>query len=99
MEAVVNASTAGINASVSFATPDLWQLLIIGVVLIVLAVLLLWFLKNFIVNSVLGIVALVALSFLGLPVQLSIVNVIICGVLGLIGVGAIAILAMFGIHF
>ncbi|MBI5229010.1 pro-sigmaK processing inhibitor BofA family protein [Candidatus Micrarchaeota archaeon] len=71
--------------------------LVLGIVLVVLAVLLLWLLRRFIINSVLGIAALVALEVFGIHISLSASNIIIVAVLGLLGVGLLALLSLLGV--
>ncbi|MEW5955268.1 MAG: hypothetical protein AB1626_01880 [Candidatus Micrarchaeota archaeon] len=80
-------------------TPPLggWESLLIAVILIVIAVLVFWRLKNFIINSVLGIVALFVLKLLGLQVAISIVNIVLVGLLGLLGLALIILLGLLGV--
>ena len=73
-----------------------WESILIAVILIVTAGLLVWKLKNFIVNSILGVVALLVLKLLGLQVALSLINIILVGLLGLLGLGLIIILGLLG---
>lgn len=74
---------------------------ILGVILILLAVWLLFSLKNFLINSVLGIAALLVINFLGassgVNVPINLLTVLICGILGLAGAGLILLLYFFGI--
>ena len=74
-----------------------WESLLIAVILIVIAVLVVWKLKNFIVNSILGVIALFILKLLGLQVALSLINIILVGLLGLLGLGLIIILGLLGV--
>lgn len=75
-----------------------------ALVLIVIAILLLVMLKNFLVNAVVGVVALLGLSIVAdyakypaLKISITIVTVIISGLLGLAGVGLLIILKLLGI--
>ncbi|MFH0954732.1 MAG: hypothetical protein V1777_01360 [Candidatus Micrarchaeota archaeon] len=72
-------------------------ILIFGIVLVIAAVLILYFLKQFLVNSILGVVAWVILNFvfnIHLPFWLS----LIVGVIfGLAGIGVLLVLRFLGI--
>ncbi len=78
-------------------------LLLFAVLAIAASVLIFRVLKNFLVNSVLGVAALLAINFLGasggFALELSIANVVVAGVLGLAGVGMLVILKILGISF
>ena len=86
--------------AVVLAVPT-WAWLIIGIILIALAVAVIKFLKNFIVNSALGIAVLLLVNYFGkgfgLDVPINFLTVVICGVLGLAGAGLLLLLAYFGI--
>ena len=60
-------------------------------------------LKNFLVNSALGVLALLAINFLGasqgFTLEISVANILVAGVLGLAGVGALVLLKLVGISF
>ncbi len=89
-----------VGASAALAMPN-WIFLAGGVLLIILAIAVVFFLKNFLANSVFGIAALLVINYFGtasginLPINL--ITVIICGVLGLAGAGLILLLYFFGI--
>jgi pro-sigmaK processing inhibitor BofA len=76
---------------------------ILGILLIVGAVLILRFLKNVLVNAVLGVIALIAINLgsqaanLGLTIPLTAVTVVISAVLGLAGVGILILLKVLGV--
>jgi len=69
-----------------------------AVVLIVIAIVVLFLFKRFLVNTVLGVIALLLINFFGKPygleLPLSIINVIITGIFGLAGVGALLLLKL-----
>ncbi len=92
---MVNAS---IGANVFGLSPET-NALAIGVILIVIAVLVLWKLRHFIINSLLGIIALFLLQFAGINIPINVVTVIVAAVLGLIGVGLLVILTVLGFSF
>ncbi len=80
------------------------EALLFGLVLIVLAVLVLKFLKNFLINSVLGVAALLVIQILAdaanypaIKVPITAVTVILSGIFGLAGVGLLIILKLLGI--
>lgn len=79
----------------------MWLAVLVGVGLIVAAVLIILFLKNFLVNAVLGVAALVLLNLFGAPyglkIGINLVSVLASALLGLAGVGALIILALLGI--
>jgi len=82
------------------ATPG-WVFLAGGIALIVLAVAVVFILKNFLANSVLGIAALLVINYFGtasgVNIPINALTVVICGVLGLAGAGLILLLYFFGI--
>jgi len=89
-----------VDAAAAFAIPS-WGFLVGGIVLVILAIVVVFFLKNFLANSVFGIAALLVINYFGtasginLPINL--LTVVICGVLGLAGAGLILLLYFFGI--
>jgi len=76
---------------------------ILGILLIVGAVLILRFLKNVLVNAVLGVIALIVINLgsqaanLGLTIPLTAVTVVVSAVLGLAGVGILILLKVLGV--
>ncbi|MBI4406292.1 pro-sigmaK processing inhibitor BofA family protein [Candidatus Micrarchaeota archaeon] len=92
---MVNAS-AGVSA---FGLSPEANAGIIGLLLIVIAVLVLWRLRHFIINSLLGIIALFLLQFVGIDISINVVTIIVAAVLGLIGVGLLVILSVLGFSF
>ncbi len=75
-----------------------WLIALVAVGLVVAAILILWFLRKFIVNSILGLIALVVLNVLGFQIPINLVSIVVCGLLGLFGVGVLLLLSLFGIH-
>lgn len=79
-----------------------WQAALVGVGLIAVTVLIIMFLKKFLVNAVLGVTALVLLNIFGAPyglkIGINLVTVLASALLGLAGVGALIILALLGIR-
>lgn len=86
-------ANAGFQVSTGFNN------IVIGLLLIAVAVLVLWKLRNFIVNSALGVIALFLLGFIGITVPVNLVTIIIAGVLGLVGVGLMVLLVVLGFRF
>ena len=86
---------------IAFSIPW-WLLAVAALVLIVLAVVIIMFLKNLLVNTVLGVLALLAVNFFGSPyglkIEINFLTVVVSAILGLAGVGALIILALLGIH-
>ncbi|MFA6049530.1 MAG: pro-sigmaK processing inhibitor BofA family protein [Candidatus Micrarchaeia archaeon] len=68
---------------------------------IVITVLLLKFAKNFLANSAIGVLALLAINFLGVGsgfhLAVSIPNMVVAGLFGLAGVGILVVLKVLGI--
>ncbi|MBI4360156.1 pro-sigmaK processing inhibitor BofA family protein [Candidatus Micrarchaeota archaeon] len=78
--------------------------ILLAVGLIILAIIVVKLLKNFLANSVMGVIALLVISYLadvtgyaGIKVPITIVTVIISGILGLAGVGLLIVLKLLGI--
>ncbi len=69
---------------------------IVGIVLLVLAVLVILKLKDFVINSFLGLIALFLLNLIGIAVPINLVSIVISGLLGLAGVGILVVLFFFG---
>jgi hypothetical protein len=72
-------------------------LLVLAVVLIAVTVVLLLLLKKFVVNAVLGVVALFVLNLVGIKISLSLVNIVLCAILGPLGIGLLVLLSFLGI--
>ena len=72
------------------------KILILGVILIGITLLIMYFFKHFIVNSIIGIIGLFILTFIGVKLPF-IVTLIITAIFGLAGLGTILILKFFGI--
>lgn len=74
-----------------------WQILVIGIVLIIVAVAIFTFIKKIIVNSVLGVVAWAILVFV-FKVELQFVPTFVISVIfGLAGIGVILVLKFLNI--
>lgn len=72
-----------------------------GVVLIMLAFVVIKFLKKILFNTVLGVLALIIINYFGTPfgvkIGLNFITVIVSALLGLAGVGLLILLSLFGI--
>ncbi|MFH0713613.1 MAG: pro-sigmaK processing inhibitor BofA family protein [Candidatus Micrarchaeota archaeon] len=75
------------------------QAIIVGLLLVLVAILVLWKMRKFIVNSILGVIALFLLQFAGITIPINIITIIVAGVLGLIGVGIMVLLIVLGFTF
>lgn len=64
---------------------------------LLVAVVLIFIFRKFIVNSILGVLALLALNYLGVKIAVNVLTVIICGLLGLAGVGLLLVLKLLGV--
>lgn len=73
--------------------------IIVGLLLLVIAIVVLWKLRHFIVNSLLGVIALFLLQLIGISIPINIVTMIIAAVLGLVGVGLMVLLHVLGVNF
>lgn len=71
---------------------------ILGVLAILIAIALLLYLRKFIVNSILGLIALVLLNLLGFKVGINLASVLLSGLFGLLGVGILLLLSLVGIQ-
>jgi pro-sigmaK processing inhibitor BofA len=82
---------------VAFSLP--WWAL--AILLIVLAVVVIHFIKKILVNTVLGLAALFIINFFGSPygikIPINLVTVVVSALLGLAGVGALIILTLLGV--
>lgn len=72
---------------------------IVGLLLLVIAILVLWKLRQLIINSVLGIIALFLLGFLGIQIPINAITLIVAAALGLVGVGLMVLLKVMGFAF
>ncbi len=77
--------------------------LFLGIGFILIAIALVVFFKKFLINSVTGVVALLLLSILAdwakypaIKIAITLVTVVVCGFLGLAGVGLLIILKLLG---
>jgi hypothetical protein len=96
LSSIVNASSIGVDVSKSIAG-NYWFVLA-GIALLVLAFILFSMLKQIIVNSVVGLIALAALKYvLGIDIPLNIAVVASVALFGLAGLGMLLILMFFGV--
>lgn len=81
------------------AVLPLWA---VAIIFIVLALLLVLLLKRLLVNTVLGVIALLVVNWLGasygLKLSITVLTVIICAIFGLAGVGGLIIAELLGFH-
>ncbi len=96
---VVNVTRIETTSEGAFGLSPELNSIVIGLVLVVLAIVILWKLKQFIINSVLGVIALFLLQFVGINIPINLVTIIIAAVLGLIGVGLMVLLTVLGFRF
>jgi len=71
------------------------RILLLGVVLIGITILIMYFFKHFIVNSIIGVVGLFILSAIGIKLPF-IITLIVTAIFGLAGLGVMLILTFFG---
>jgi hypothetical protein len=79
-----------------------WAFLVVGILLIVATIAILYFLKQIIVNSIVGVVAWVVLTYIlpmaGLNLQLPFLpSLIVSALFGLAGIGALIVIAFMGL--
>ncbi len=83
---------------IGFALP-LWGL---ALFLIVIAIILAVIIKRVLANTVLGLLALLAVNWLGasyeLEISINLLTVLVSAIFGLAGVGALIILELLGVH-
>jgi len=72
------------------------KILILGVILIGVTLLIMYFLKKFIINSIIGVIGLFILTLIGIKLPF-VITLIITAVFGLAGLGTVLILKFFGI--
>ena len=94
---MILAATATPAATVMQFSPA--NLVIIAGVLIFAALIVLVLLKRFIVNSILGIVAIFILNAAGIGIPLNFATIFVAAVLGLVGIALLVILKLAGINF
>lgn len=96
LSSIVNASSIGVDVGKSIAG-NYW-LVLAGVALLVLAFILFSMLKQIVVNSVVGLIALAALKYaFGVDIPLSVAVVASVALFGLAGLGVMLILMFFGV--
>jgi len=74
-----------------------WESIAIAIVLVALAALVIIRLKNFIINSILGVAALFVLKLMGFKIALTLLNIVLVGLLGLVGLALLIILGLLGV--
>ena len=95
----INETTQVTQSTINFRlTPEI-NSIVIGLFLVIIAIVVLWKLKQFIINSALGVIALFLLQFVGISIPINPITVIISAVLGLAGVGLMVLLAVLGFTF
>ncbi len=103
LAAVVEATATATATSVQSSSLGIVGWIIAAVVFFASAFLVIRFLKKILVNTVLGVLALIIIDYfgasLGLKIGVNIVTVIVSAVFGLAGVGLLILLALFGINF
>jgi pro-sigmaK processing inhibitor BofA len=84
--------------------PAIGVLVLLGIGIVIIGVFLVGILKKILVNSVVGLIALYVINFLGgalkmdaLNIPINLVSVLITALLGLAGVGLLIILKLLGI--
>ncbi|MBU1197480.1 pro-sigmaK processing inhibitor BofA family protein [Candidatus Micrarchaeota archaeon] len=82
--------------SVAFSGADL---IIIAGVVIILALIVLFIFRRFLINSVIGIIALIVLNYAGVEIPLNVATIVVTAILGLVGVALLIILKLSGIAF
>ncbi len=78
--------------------------LIVGVVLIILAIVvfkilieILSMVKTLILNTIVGLIALFALNFIGFNIPIKIWSIAVTAIFGLVGVGVLLVLSFFNV--
>lgn len=96
-EAGNTVSIGGIGETVFQTIVGNWGFLAVGIGFIIAAVLIFWFLKHIIVNTVLGLIAWAIIAF-ALKISLPFwPTLIVTVIFGLAGIGAMIVLAFLGI--
>ncbi|MDP3742183.1 MAG: pro-sigmaK processing inhibitor BofA family protein [Candidatus Micrarchaeota archaeon] len=96
---IVNVTQAGTTSHGMFGLTPAVNGIVVGLLLVLLAIVILWKLKQFIINSALGLMALFLLQFVGITIPVNLVTIIVSAVLGLIGVGLMVLLTVLGFKF
>ena len=95
-------TTSNMTAAASSVVAGNWAFLILGIILIVATIAILYFLKQVLVNSAVGLVAWIIVTY-GLPffgVELSLPflpSLVVSAIFGLAGIGAMIVLAFMGL--
>ncbi len=72
------------------------KILVLGIILIGITLLIMYFLKHFIVNSIIGVAGLFVLTLIGIKLPF-VITLIVSAIFGLAGLGTMLILKFFGI--
>ena len=72
--------------------------IIVVAVLALAAIVIIFVLRKYIVNSILGVILLIGLNALGVKISISVLTVIICAILGLFGVALLVALNLLGFN-
>ena len=92
---IASCATAGTDAIKCFTGN--WGVIATGIILVIAAFFVLYVLRQFLANAILGIIALLVIVYLlGLPIPLSPLVVIVSVLGGLGGVAALVIASFFG---
>ena len=95
-------TTSNMTAAASSVVAGNWAFLVLGIILIVATIAILYFLKQVLVNSAVGLVAWIIVTY-GLPffgIELSLPflpSLIVSAIFGLAGMGAMIVLAFMGL--
>ncbi|PIO01962.1 hypothetical protein COT58_02435 [Candidatus Micrarchaeota archaeon CG09_land_8_20_14_0_10_60_16] len=83
-------------------TVSLWPGAAIAVFLIILTIVIIAVFKKMLVNTVLGVIALLVVNYLsapyGIKVAVTLLTVIVCALFGLAGLGALILLGLLGVQ-
>jgi len=83
-------------------TVSLWPGAAIAVFLIILTIVIIAVFKKMLVNTVLGVIALLVVNYLsapyGIKVAVTLLTVIVCALFGLVGLGALILLGLLGVQ-
>ena len=91
------ANNAAAAATSAYQLAGDWKILIVGIILIIVAILIIYYIKKIIVNSILGLIAWAILFFV-LKIELQLIpSLVVSAIFGLAGIGVILILKFLGI--
>lgn len=93
---ILQATATPAATLIKFSSTDL---IILAGILIFVALVVLVLLKRFIVNSILGIIAIIILNAVGVGIPLNVATIFVAAILGLVGIALLVILKLAGINF